>query len=111
MSPTQREAAKELMVLTHVAESAVPAREELETLDPNNPDVSGRLASSSKQARSHLRAIGDGNETFNQVFNKRDGTFLLARLGGVKLGKNALYREGGDNRDLTEHFENEELSQ
>jgi len=115
MTQTQREAAKELMVLTHVAESAVPAREELEKLNANDPKdwmhVSGRLAVSSKQARFHLRAIGDGNETFNEVFNSVNGTFLLARLGGVRLGKNALYRDGANNRDLTEYFINEELSQ
>ncbi len=57
---------------------------------PNS--VKGGVGGIGKTARSHLKQIKKGKETFHSVFNTANGKFLIARKGGKTLVKTGMYR-------------------
>ena len=98
MTPRERQAVNQLIVLTHVAEGAVAAPKQLkdyfkELAKPKLPNT-GRVAGIDKVARAHLRHIADDREhvTFRKIFNRKDGEFIPARDGGTGKARRAYYK-------------------
>ncbi len=60
--------------------------------DPKS--VKGGVGGIGKSARTFLRQISEGSETFDSVFNIRSGKFVIARKDGKKQFKTCLYRYG-----------------
>ena len=98
MTPKQREAAKELIVLTHVAEAAVPDIDNYQRFiavhqvqrAPN--DIKGGVAGIDKAARGYLTKIAEGEANFEQIFKIDTGEFVIARNRGKKQLKEILYK-------------------
>ena len=112
MGPKQREAAKELIVLTQVAEAAVPDPAHWDHILnlPNSvqgggavPDLAqlpkGGIGGSDKTARSYIKRIKDNPDdmSFTKAFNPTDGKFIIARKGGKKQMKKIIFK--AQNRD------------
>ena len=113
MTPRQIEAAKELIVITHVAEPAVPISDDVKdilkkassrpsaTARPEIP--AGGVGGVDKLVRAHLREIdySKGEITFDEVFGDT-GEFLMARQDGKRLFKEALYYKMHDSETRPE---------
>lgn len=102
MDPKAREAARELIVLTHVAECASPTSEEIVEKKKNQKlRVLGRFGGAGKLARSALNVIAAGHMTFYQAFNTDNGSYVMCRTDGVKMMKNILYDGQSDESATT----------
>ena len=86
LTPHERQAACNLIVLTQLAEGAVPDPKQLEeyftnvhAVNSNPNDIHGRLAGIDKAARAHLSRIVKNPEhvTFKKIFNKVLFSFFL----------------------------------
>ena len=123
MTLQQREAAKELITLTHVAEGAVPDATQVNNMlntpmktrtKPNS--VQGGVGGIDKAARSYLQRIKEDPRqmSFQKAFNTENGEFIIARSGKVKVTptgrnkqlpggkaklKSALYRPDSTDKD------------
>ena len=98
MTPRERQAANQLIVLTHVAEGAVPDPKQLNNffkgLDGAKLPNTGRFPGNDKVARAHLQRIVNDPEhvTFRKIFNGKNGEFIPARVGGTKQVRGAYYK-------------------
>ena len=96
MTDEQIEAAQELIVLTHVAESALPSQQNWNIWNnargkrPN--DLQGGVAGMDGVSRNFFKKISEGRSSFQQAFNPDSGSFLIARDGGKKQTKQILAR-------------------
>ena len=77
---------QELLVLTHVAEQAVPEMDEalrsLEAITSGKTNANipeGRVSGVGNIACGYLVEIANGRDTFTEVFNTKDGKFVIAR--------------------------------
>ena len=125
MTPGEIEAAQELIVITHIAESAVPEPGQVQKIqdmikkaEPGSKPRTkndklkvpeGGVGGVDKFVRVHLDDIANGKATFNEIFGD-EGEFLMARQGGKGIFKEAFYHETPNSKKIDQAGKSMSLS-
>ena len=118
MDDAQKQASKELMILTQIAENASITQDALEKArnvkssgskqkDKKDAikEMEGRIGGMNKIARAFLRMITENKESFGSVFVGSQAKFIIARDGGVKQAKNVYFFPSSTEQNMIESCE------